>query len=197
MVKQHPERQSDSPRQTQLRQPLPEPDLPPQASRSGLDGVTREGALGVRSEPQPDTLIDLFGQEYHGAGHLAIAEELEATGLFDELEQAGVLPTTPDPNPFDDELEGAQPEQWWEEHPEKRDELLRTLGQRDQALRHLYIGAILGHLFGPGSNQICEARSKAFLQRFHQTTKKTRLPLKPRKNQKSQNSIIRWADSVV
>jgi hypothetical protein len=68
--------------------------------------------------------------------------------LFDELEQAGILPTASGPNPFDDEFEGAPPEQWWEEHPEERHELLRIFEQRDQALRHLYIGAILGHLFG-------------------------------------------------
>jgi hypothetical protein len=67
---------------------------------------------------------------------------------FDELEAAGVLPTTSGPNPFDDELEGAQPEQWWEEHPAERDKLVRTLEQRDQAPRHLYVGARLGHLFG-------------------------------------------------
>ena len=136
MLTQQPERQSGSPRQTES---FSVPDLPPQA---------REETLGGRSESDPNTLIDLFRQEYRGTGHLAFAEELEATGLFDELEEAGVLPTVPDPNPFDDQLEGAQPEQWWEKHSEEQGELMRTLEQRDQVLRHLYIGAILSHLFG-------------------------------------------------
>ena len=48
-----------------------------------------------------DTLIYLLRQEYRGAGHLAFTKELEATGLFDEWEEAGVLPTAPAPNPFD------------------------------------------------------------------------------------------------
>ena len=146
MPKHHPERQGGSPGQTGLRESSPEPDLPPQASWSGVDGGPREEALDVRSDP--DTLIDLFRQEYRGAGHLAFAKELEATGLFDELEEAGVLPTMPDPNPLDDEIEVAQPEQWLEKHSDEQDELVQTLEQRDQALRYLYVGAILGHLFG-------------------------------------------------
>jgi hypothetical protein len=148
MLKQRPERQSGSPGQPEQSQTWPELDLMAQIGRFGLDGGAREENLSGRTEPDPNTLIDLFREEYHGAGHLAFAKQLEATGLFDELEQAGVLPTTPDPNPFDDELDGAQPEQWWGEHPEEQEKLVRTLEQRDQALRHLYIGAILGHLFG-------------------------------------------------
>ena len=144
---QPPGQPGDGPEQPEPGQARPEPDLAAQPARSGLNGGVRDESLRDRSELYPHILIEVFRLEYHGAGHLVFARNLEATGLLDELETAGVLPKVQDTDSLTGELEDLHPEQWWAKHPQERHELLGTLAQWDQALRQLYIGAILGHLF--------------------------------------------------
>jgi hypothetical protein len=60
MVRQHPEQRNGSPGQVQLKELLTEPDLPSHTGQSSLDGGAREEDLGGRTEPDPNTLIDLF-----------------------------------------------------------------------------------------------------------------------------------------
>ena len=61
--------------------------------------------------------LELLRDEYLGDGYRAFETNLQAQGRLDELEQAGILPIGADP------------------------------ARREEALKYLYLGAILEHLF--------------------------------------------------
>ena len=70
--------------------------------------------------------------------------QLMVEGLLSRLEQGGVLPIVENPNPFDPDLDEDQHERWWEEHPQEAEVFNRAIDKRNEVLRHLYIGAIIG-----------------------------------------------------
>lgn len=79
---------------------------------------------------------------YDPSAHLETQLMLE--GLLPRLEQAGILPIIENPNPYDPVINEAQHENWWEEHPYEGEIFERTVDKRNEVLRHLYIGALIG-----------------------------------------------------
>ncbi|MEW5957680.1 MAG: hypothetical protein AB1801_08155 [Chloroflexota bacterium] len=70
--------------------------------------------------------------------------QLMLEGLLSRLEQAGILPTVENPNPYDPGLDIEQHDRWWEEHPQEAEKFDRLVDKRNEVLRHVYIGALIG-----------------------------------------------------
>jgi hypothetical protein len=73
--------------------------------------------------------------------------QLAKADLLSSLEDVGILCVVQSPNPFDPIQEEEMHEQWWVEHPQLGEEFVRELEEYDVIIRHLYMGAMLGHLF--------------------------------------------------
>ncbi len=72
---------------------------------------------------------------------------LDELGLTTGLEEMGVLPVVHDLNPFDPELQQDAHTQWAEGHPKESKLFRQQIANRDQALRYIFIGAILGNVY--------------------------------------------------
>jgi hypothetical protein len=70
--------------------------------------------------------------------------QLILEGLLPGLEQAKILPVVKNPNPFDPEDDEERHEQWWKENPEEATDFERNVDKRNEVLRHLYVGSIIG-----------------------------------------------------
>lgn len=95
-----------------------------------------------------DELVRYLGERYFEKGYdpgFRFENWLMLTGMLVKLEEAGIMPIVDNPNPFDtsaEELE--QHEQWWKDHPVEAEEFARNCEKRNEILRYLYIGALLG-----------------------------------------------------
>jgi len=72
---------------------------------------------------------------------------LKDAGLLSELERSGWLPAVENPNPHDLQHEEQQHEQWWKDHPNEEEKFSRSFEQREERLKYLYLGALLGRQF--------------------------------------------------
>jgi hypothetical protein len=70
--------------------------------------------------------------------------QLMLEGLLDRLEEAKIVPIVDNPNPHDPDVDEDEHERWWEEHPQKAEDFERSVDRRNEILRHLYIGAVIG-----------------------------------------------------
>lgn len=73
--------------------------------------------------------------------------DLEQLGLISELENLGVLTTVENPNPYNPESDEIHHEQWWEEHKTEMTSFRESIELRENALKYLFIGSILGHFY--------------------------------------------------
>ena len=76
--------------------------------------------------------------------HAQLETRLLLTGILPRLEQARIVPTIDNPNPYEFGEDADRHEQWWEDHPEYTARFLEVMEQRDQVFRILYIGALIG-----------------------------------------------------
>lgn len=65
-------------------------------------------------------------------------------GLLSRLEQARILPLVENPNPYDPPQNMDEHDQWWEQHPEEAMKFDMQVDKRNEVLRCLYIGALIG-----------------------------------------------------
>jgi len=70
--------------------------------------------------------------------------QLMLESLLSRLEQAGIVPVVDNPNPHNPDLDEEQHEQWWEEHPQEAMKFEESVDKRNEVLRHLFIGALIG-----------------------------------------------------
>jgi len=108
--------------------------------------------LGFDRVPQEqgdvDGLLEFVEQQYESPGVAAHFETLlEVEGFLSGLEDAGILPIVETANPFDPELEEELNQRWWKEHPEAAEEFHRNFEKRDEVLKLLCVGALLGGSF--------------------------------------------------
>lgn len=68
----------------------------------------------------------------------------QQAGLIGVLEDSGILPSEENPNPHDIRREPVEHERWWSEHPEAGDAFDQDIRVREERLRLLYIGTLLG-----------------------------------------------------
>lgn len=68
---------------------------------------------------------------------------LDKAGLLTALEEIGVLPAIEIPNPYHQEHEAEQNEQWWTDHPTESEQFVAAFDERDTILRYLLMGAII------------------------------------------------------
>lgn len=109
----------------------------------------RGDASSGENETSPQRLIEfLQGEFYFPAIDLYIERKFEQAGLLDVLEQAEILPVTPDPNPFDPAHDERSYDQWWTDHPDELEVYEQKDEERRTILRYLHIGALIGHLSG-------------------------------------------------
>ena len=110
------------------------------------EGEPSQGSPNEQHKRGDQTRLFEFIREQYRSPGLAVYFELvlSEAGLLSELEDAGVLPVVEDPNPYDPELEEEKSEQWWQEHPEVEEEFSRMFEKRDEVLRLLYVGALVG-----------------------------------------------------
>ena len=90
-----------------------------------------------------ERILDLIENINLAAG-IDFGVRLEIAGLLVPLEKMGVLNTVEDPNPYDPERDLEKHEQWWDAHPGEGDKFSVDLERRMEALKLLYIGAIMG-----------------------------------------------------
>jgi hypothetical protein len=96
-------------------------------------------------EIQADRLAQAIGEIQKGYDPSVRFETLlMLEGLLSRLEQAGIVPTVENPNPYDPELDEDQHERWWEEHLPEAEKFDRAVDRRNEVLRYLYIGATIG-----------------------------------------------------
>lgn len=136
------EGQSDQPKSCRSQQANPE-------AASDLDDL-REKILGILQEVQ-DT--PAYAGVFEG--------DLDHLGLLSALEELGIMPVVENPNPFNVESDEDQHDQWWKQHPEEAGEFHRDFERREDVLKHLYFGAILGHLAGARLSSSIEKRKKS------------------------------------
>jgi hypothetical protein len=105
------------------------------------------------SEPEhgriPDSHDERLGKAIHDieSGYdpsVRFETQLMLEGLLDRLEQAGIVPIAENPNPCDPDVHEDEHERWWVEHPQEADEFERDVDRRNEILRCLYIGAVIG-----------------------------------------------------
>ena len=68
---------------------------------------------------------------------------LYRSGLLQELEQSGILPTVEKINQYDPITETAQHEAWWRKNPDRQSEYIDRVDLRNRVLRWLRIGSSL------------------------------------------------------
>lgn len=97
-----------------------------------------------------DRILEYLQKVGGHPAHYSLYFELKLYGaeLLSRLEEAGIVPTAEDPNPFPHELEEKQHEKWWGEHPKEREMFIKNCERREDALRYLFVGAVLGRLLG-------------------------------------------------
>ena len=110
----------------------------------------REKILGVLQEvQQTPAYADIF--EF----------DLERLGLLSEMEELGIVPVAENPNPFSVESDEDRHEQWWKQHPVEAEEFHRRSENREEILKHLYFGAILGRLAGEKLDRSIDKRNES------------------------------------
>lgn len=135
------EREEPSPRD---RCPATEPANEPASESAGLLS-SLEPQEKAQEQRDVDRLFEFLEKQYEDPGLAAYVEwKLHKAGLLSRLEKVGVLPIVENPNPYDPELEEEQHEKWWEEHLEEGEEFRRNFEKREEILRYLYVGALLG-----------------------------------------------------
>ena len=100
-----------------------------------------------RSDHQQETsdaIEPLLRNEYEEpASDLYVEAALAKAGLLRILESTGVLPTVHNSNPHDPIADAVQHDQWWRDNDEDAKKFQRALRKRTQALRRIYIGALV------------------------------------------------------
>lgn len=105
---------------------------------------TREGDLCRQSESSDDKLSEFIQEYKNPEGRIVFERDLASSGWLMRLEQVGILPVLENPNPFDPEMEEQQHEQWWEEYPNEEEQYGRNVERREDILKYLYVGTLLG-----------------------------------------------------
>lgn len=97
------------------------------------------------------------------------AEFVGSGSLLKALEEAGILPQTDVGNPYDIATHPQEFEKWYEEHPEEAAQFHAAMDERTKAMRYIYLGTVLGDLFGnslyPDHEYIIAPRRKKSSQR--------------------------------
>jgi hypothetical protein len=97
----------------------------------------------------PEQIIPFLQREFtFPAIDTYIEARFEQVGVLPILEQAGILPPLTDLNPYHPEEEAASYEQWWAEHPTEQEVYNEQFHMRQQLLKYLHIGALVGILAG-------------------------------------------------
>jgi hypothetical protein len=114
-----------------------EPDQPESSERAtrhpGLDAQARERLTRFLQEHYADPMLPVYAEmRFYWAG------------LTSVLEQTGILEAEENPNPIDLRTNPTAHEQWWVDHPEVSAAFDVALRAREERIRLLYIGALLG-----------------------------------------------------
>ena len=70
--------------------------------------------------------------------------QLLLEGFLPRFEQAGIVPAVENPNPYNTGDELDRHEKWWDDHPQETETFLQLMERRNEILRVLYVGALVG-----------------------------------------------------
>lgn len=107
--------------------------------------VIRSGATRFTKEAVIEHLKELHSRSGYYATHFEFV--LARKGLLSQLEETGIVPVVLNPNPYDPDIEEDKCAQWWEDHAEEGEEFRDGLKKRQDVLKNLFIGAVLGRSF--------------------------------------------------
>ena len=97
------------------------------------------------SEIQDDRLAEALRAIEKGSDPIARFEtQLMLENLLSRLEQTGIVPIVDNPNPYNPEIDEQQHEHWWDEHPQEAKKFEQEVDKRNDVLRHIYIGTLIG-----------------------------------------------------
>lgn len=116
----------------------------PESKRHSEENQSRESRGATR-----DGVFKYLATIHNSPSHSTYFEiELEKAGLISRLEMLGILPRAANPNPYNPLEQQKEHDQWTSKHSSDMEKFTQRFEKRNEIIKHLFIGAVLGHIFG-------------------------------------------------